>query len=346
MRRSVGTLALMAWLAAGGVPAAAQDGPPLPRRAAATYPRPTAYPNEDRAAVAENLAQARAIAGPDLFADFAHRCIISPKYRTRVAGIQHDGWLAPTRLFDNLYSVGQNAVSAHALVTSGGIVLFDTLNSEDEARTILVPNLQALGLDPKAIKYIVVTHAHGDHYGGARYLQKTYGARVISSAIDWAEMDRLREKPSGPFADIPPPDHDMVMADGQTLTLGDTTIRFYVTPGHTGGVLSSIFKVTDQGGAHTVGYFGGTGGGGSPDSLRAQIRSLQRWRELTQAAGVDVLIANHPLHDHGIENNELLRYRRPGDANPYVVGTDRYQRYMRVQEACARVALGYQGLRE
>jgi metallo-beta-lactamase class B len=169
---------------------------------------------------------------------------------------------------------------------------------------------------------------------------------VISSAIDWAEMDRLREHPSGPFADTPPPDHDMVMADGQSLTLGDTTIRFYVTPGHTAGVLSSIFKVTDQGGVHTVGYFGGTGGGGTPDSLRAQITSLQRWRELTRAAGVDVLIANHPLHDRGIENNELLHYRRPGDANPYVVGADRYQRYMQVQEACARVGLAYQGLRE
>jgi len=346
VRRPIELLALLAALAAGGAPAAAQDGARHPRRAAAAYPRPTEFPNEDRAAVAASLARARAIAGPDLFPDFVHRCIMSPRYRTRVAGIQYDGWVAPTRLFDRLYSVGQNAVSAHALVTSGGIVLFDTLNSEDEARTILVPNLQALGLDPRDIKYIVVTHAHGDHYGGARYLQKTYGARVISSAIDWAAMDHLREAPSGPFADTPPPDHDLTMADGQSLTLGDTTIRFYVTPGHTPGVLSMIFKVTDRGTPHTVGYFGGTGGGGPPDSLRAQIRSLQRWRDLTRAAGVDVLIANHPLHDRGIENNELLRYRRPGDPNPYVVGSDRYQRYMQVQEECARTALAYQGLRD
>jgi metallo-beta-lactamase class B len=304
------------------------------------------FPNEDHAAVAESLARARAIAGPDLFPDFAHRCIISPRYRTRVAGIQHDGWVQPTRLFDNLYSVGQNAVSAHALVTSAGIVLFDTLNSEDEARTILVPNLQAVGLDPKDIRYIVITHAHGDHYGGARWLQRTYGARVIASAIDWAEMDRQREHPSGPFADIPPPDHDLVMADGQALTVGDITLRFYVTPGHTPGVLSTIFRVTDRGVPHVVGYFGGTGGGGSPEALRAQIRSLARWEELTRAAGADVLIANHPLHDRGIENNEILRYRRPGDPNPYVVGTDRYQRYMEVQAECARVGLAYQGLRD
>jgi metallo-beta-lactamase class B len=338
--------ALAAALAAAGAPAVAQDGSPHPRRAAATYPRPADFPHEDRAAVAEGLARARAIAGPDLFADFIHRCIVSPRYHTRVAGLQHDGWVQPTRLFDNLYAVGQNAVAAHALTTSAGIVLFDTLNSEDEARTLLVPNLEAMGLDPKAIRYIVITHAHGDHYGGARYLQRTYGAHVIASAIDWAEMDRQRAAPSGPFADIPPPDHDIAVADGESLTVGDTTLRFYVTPGHTPGVLSTIFKVSEGGAAHTVGYFGGTGGGGPPQALRSQIRSLQRWREITQAAGVDVLIANHPLHDHALENNELLRYRRRGDPNPYVVGADRYQRYMQVQEACARVGLVYQGLAE
>ncbi|MFO1247654.1 MAG: MBL fold metallo-hydrolase [Alphaproteobacteria bacterium] len=87
--------------------------------------------------------------------------------------------ITPTKLFDNLYSVGQNEVSAQALVTSGGIILFDTLSSEDEARNILVPNMIALGLKPQDIKYVVISHEHGDHYGGAPYLQKTYGAKVV-----------------------------------------------------------------------------------------------------------------------------------------------------------------------
>ncbi|MCP5146406.1 MAG: MBL fold metallo-hydrolase [Gammaproteobacteria bacterium] len=313
------------------LPAAAQ------RAAVSSYPTPTEFPKADAAAVARYLDEARRIAGEDRFPDFVHRCIISPRYSVRVRGIQHDGLIEPTQLFDQLYSVGQNAVSSFALVTSAGIVLFDALNSPEEAEQIIVPNLQRLGLDPANIKYIVVTHGHGDHYGGARYLQQTYGARVLSSAIDWDLMSGERSR--GPFAGLEPPQRDIVIEDGQTLVVGDTTLRFYITPGHTPGTLSTIFPVTDQGQPHLVGFHGGTGGGREADALRAGIKSYARWRDLTQEAGVDVLIANHPLHDRGIENNELLRSRLPGQPNPYVVGEDSYQRYMQVMESCSRVHL-------
>jgi metallo-beta-lactamase class B len=311
------------------------------RASAAEYVRPTSFPKENKAAVAAALQRARKLAGDDLFSDMIHRCIISPVYNTRVSGIQHDGYVSPTKLFDNLYSVGQNSVSAHALVTSDGIVLFDSLNNEDEAKNLLVPNLQAMGLDPKNIKYLVITHGHGDHYGGAAYLARTYGMHVLSSKIDWDAMDKQRGRTDGPFA--APPMRDMEIVDGQLLKVGDAELRFYVTPGHTDGVLSTIFKVREGGQTHTVGYFGGTGGGRDIPGIRNQVKSLQRWMPLTKQAGVDVLIANHPLHDRGIENNELLRYRLPGDANPYIVGVDRYQRYMAVQQECAKVQLARLG---
>jgi metallo-beta-lactamase class B len=332
--------------------AQAPSAPPAPAPAQATtsrhtnaanYVRPETYPDENKAAVAAALQRARKLAGDDLFSDMAHRCIISPVYNTRVQGIQHDGWVPPTKLFDNLYSVGQNAVSSFALVTNAGIVLFDTLDNEDEARNILVPNLVAVGLDPKAIKYIVLTHGHGDHYGGAAWLAQTYGARVLSTKVDWDAMDALRNRGGRGAA---PPARDMEIADGQTLQVGDATLRFYITPGHTDGVLSTIFKVREGGQIHTVGFFGGTGGGHDVPHLRSHIQSLARWMPITKQAGVDVLIANHPLHDRGIENNELLRYRLPGDPNPYVLGSARYQRYMAVQQECARVQLARLGVVE
>jgi metallo-beta-lactamase class B len=326
-------------------PQAAPPAPAAPRHlGAAEFVRPTTFPNENKAAVAAALQRARKLAGDDLFSDMVHRCIISPVYNTRVRGIQHDGWVQPTKLFDNLYSVGQNAVSAFALTTSEGIVLIDTLDNEDEAKNLLVPNLLAAGLDPKAIKYIVISHAHGDHFGGAPYLAKAYGARVLASKIDWDAMDRQRTRVDGPFG--APPTRDMEIADGQLLKVGDTEIRFYVTPGHTDGVLSMIFKVHEGKESHTVGYFGGTGGGGGIANLRNQVISLERWKTLSKDAGVDVLVANHPLHDRGIENNELLRYRLPGDSNPYVIGQQRYQRYIGVQQECTRVQLARLGASE
>ena len=343
MRRVTGILLATVFAA---TPVLAQDeGTPPAGRArpsADSYPAPAQFPNENHALVAKHLALAMKAAGSDLFQDMAHRCIISPVFPRRVSGIQFNGKIVPTKLFDNLYSVGQNEVSAQALTTSAGIILFDTLNNEDEAKNILVPNMQALGLDPHAIKYIVISHEHGDHYGGARYLQATTGAKVVASAVAWAGMQA--NKGRGPFGALPLPDKDIEMADGGSLTLGDTSVTFYLTPGHTRGDMSAIYKVTDNGAAHVVGYFGGTGGGRDADTEREQIASLERWKEVSRKAGVDVNITNHPLHSEALEKEYLLRYRAPGAPNPFVLGRAVYQRYIEVQQECAKVELARLGI--
>jgi metallo-beta-lactamase class B len=340
MRRLTAILLASVFAAA---PAIAQDeGGGRAAVPTASYPAPTQFPNENHDLVARHLALALKAAGSDLFQDMAHRCIISPVFPKRVSGIQFNGKITPTRLFDNLYSVGQNEVSAQALVTSGGIILFDTLNNEDEAKNILVPNMIALGLDPHAIKYIVISHEHGDHYGGARYLQQTYGAKVVASAVAWAGM--AANKGRGPFGALPLPDKDIEMADGQSLTLGDTTVTFWLTPGHTKGDMSAIYKVTDNGASHVVGYFGGTGGGRDAESEKAQIASLERWKDISRKAGADVNITNHPLHSEALEKEYLLRYRGPGQPNPFVLGRSVYQRYIEVQQECAKVELARMGI--
>src|ERR1051326_6813185 len=169
----------------------------------------------------------------------------------------------PTKVFDNLYFVGLGSVGPFALVTSGGIILFDALNDDKEARDILVPGLKSLGLNPGDIKYVVITHGHGDHYGGAKYLKATYGARLFASKEDWAFM-AAQKNPSGNggtparWADLVP-DHDMDIVDGQKLTLGNETITFYVTPGHTPGSVSTIIPVTDKGVPHVMAFWGDGG---------------------------------------------------------------------------------------
>lgn len=307
----------------------------------ANYPKPASFPKESHDKVATALRNARKAAGDDLFSDFAHRCIVSPKYKTRVFGMQYNGPIEATKIFDEFYWVGQNAVSSQALVTSEGIVLFDTLNNEDEAKNLLVPNLKSVGLDPKDIKYIVITHGHGDHYGGATWLKQTYGATILASKADWDFMEQEKGRPAMFSA---PPARDRVIADGEVLKVGNTSLQFHVTPGHTNGVLSTIFTVHDQGKPHVVGYHGGTGGGNDEHGHHQHIGSMDGWLAATRKAGADVLIANHPIHDRAIEKNELLHYRGPGDANPYVIGKDRFQRYFKVQQECARVQLGRQGL--
>jgi metallo-beta-lactamase class B len=321
--------------------ATAQEGEAPASRIApsvADYPKPVAWPKEDKAAVASFLSQARKDAGPGLFDAMAFRCLYSPGFPRMVSGMQYNGLIEPTRVFDNLYDVGQNSVTSWALVTSGGIVLFDTLNNEDEARNIIVPNLTKVGLDPKDIKYIVITHEHGDHFGGARYLQKTFGAHVIASSLTWENMARQSA--------LPIPDKDMVSTDGERLKVGDETLTFYLTPGHTPGTQSILFTVTEHGVPHSAGLFGGTGGGRTEPDMRTDIKSLERWRGITKAAGVDVLIAVHHTHDDGVAKDEVVRNLKPGDTNPFVVGLDSYQRYLLVQQDCMRLQLARHGAGE
>ncbi|NKJ02332.1 MBL fold metallo-hydrolase [Novosphingobium sp. SG707] len=339
-RTTCRSIALLAALCAGSA-AMAQMPPPHPASPAA-YPAQAAYPKENREAVGRYLAEGRKLAGADLEADFNWRCLISPLDKNLVFGVQHDGLVPATRVFDNLYAIGQNAVSAWAIDTPQGIIVIDALNSPDEARDILVPNMEKLGLDPKRIKYVVITHGHGDHWGGAKFLQDTYGARVVASATDWGMM----ESPSrggGPFASLVPPKHDIEVKDGDSVTLGDFTMKTYITPGHTPGTLSLVFPVFDKGVRHNAGLMGGTGGGSTADAARQQIASLTRWQGITKAAGVDVLVTNHPVHMAATEKEALIRYGATGGNNPFIYGVDKYQRYMGIMSACSRVQLARMG---
>jgi glyoxylase-like metal-dependent hydrolase (beta-lactamase superfamily II) len=94
-------------------------------------------------------------------------------------------WYAdPAKVFDNLYFVGGKIHSAWALTTSDGIILIDTIypyNSEE----LIVGGLQKLGLDPKQVKYVIITHGHGDHVGGAKMMQDRFGSRIVMGEPDW-----------------------------------------------------------------------------------------------------------------------------------------------------------------
>ena len=77
----------------------------------------------------------------------------------------------PAKVFDNLYFVGQSEYSAWAVTTSAGIILIDTIY-DYSVEVEVAGGLTKLGLDPAQIKYVIVSHGHADHSGGARFLQE------------------------------------------------------------------------------------------------------------------------------------------------------------------------------
>src|SRR4029453_10833344 len=163
-------------------------------------------------------------------------------------------WYAqPYKVFDNLYFIGTRIHSAWALTTSDGIIVIDTLFDYAIGPEI-VEGLSGLGLNPRDIKYVVISHAHGDHDQGAALLQSRYGAKVVMGAADW---DATLQRPAtaaggGPKRTL------SAGPDGTKLTLGDTTVNIVATPGHTPGTLSYVFPVKDQDKTVMVAYSGGT----------------------------------------------------------------------------------------
>ena len=159
-------------------------------------------------------------------------------------------WYAePVKVFDNLYFVGQTEYSAWAITTTQGIILLDAIFDYSVAEEV-EGGLIKLGLNPADLKYVVLSHGHRDHAAGAKCLQDKYKARVLVSAADYDLMEQQKQ----PWR----PRRDMVITDGQKLTLGDTTLTFYLTPGHTEGTVSTIFPVRDGRNQHVAAAWGGT----------------------------------------------------------------------------------------
>ncbi|MFP3342046.1 MBL fold metallo-hydrolase [Halomonas sp. SIMBA_159] len=225
----------------------------------------------------------------------------------------------PTRVFDNLYFVGHRGVTSWAVTTDEGIVLIDAMNNDEEAKAFIEQGLIALGLDPNDITHLIITHAHGDHYGGQQYLVDNFTPRVLMAEADWAALEQEELSVSNPRWGEPPL-RDITVADGDVLSLGDTDISMYVTPGHTAGTLSLIFPVHDGNDTHYVGLWGGTGFNFGPDEarLREYSASGARFRHLAEAANVDVFLSNHARRDNSIERIELLIQRASDEPHPFV----------------------------
>jgi metallo-beta-lactamase class B len=240
-------------------------------------------------------------------------------------------YVEPAKVFDNLYYLGTNTDDIWAVNTSAGIILIDT-NFDWDVKELVVDGMKKVGLDPANIKYVVITHAHSDHYWGATTLKGLYPSiRIMMSEADWDVV--AKDKSPARLK----PQKDMVIKDGQKLTLGDTTITMYITPGHTPGTVSMIIPLKDGNQRHVGGVWGGMTIGNDrngvkyfadmPTLLKTYLASLKRFKEIEEKAGVDTIISIHARHDKTIPKIEALKTRKPGDPHPFVSKDDlnRYQ---------------------
>jgi metallo-beta-lactamase class B len=242
-------------------------------------------------------------------------------------------WLAePARVFDNFYFIGTREHGAWALTTTAGIIVIDALYDYAVIDAVEA-GMKKLGLDPVDMKYLIITHGHGDHHGGTRYLQDKYRPRVVMGPRDWDLVARDTRSPR--------PAKDMEATDGQKITLGDTTVTLYITPGHTPSTISPVLTVKDNGVPHVAVQWGGTALNPTTPvaSIQEYVNSAARFRKIAAAAGADVIFTNHTLFDGTLTKIAAIKGRQAGQPHPFVVGPAVVDRYMTVVEECGRALL-------
>ncbi len=141
----------------------------------------------------------------------------------------------------------------------------------------------------------------------------------------WPEMPKFR------------PGQDIAAKDGDTITLGGTTVTLYRTPGHTLGTISPMFDVTSRGETHRAIEWGGTGFNFGADKTRfeAYVASTERVKKLAAEKNIDIMLSNHPNIDLAHARLDQMR-KVPRGPNPFVIGEPNVERAMTVMNECAQ----------
>ncbi len=294
-----------------------------------------APPKPDSPAVQAMVEKAKKTAGTQ-WADEEHFFCETPR-----ANAATDPPIQPTKIFDNLYAIGNTGTVVYVAQTSAGLLMIDSLPAAN-LNNQLLPGFMALGLNPADVKIIVLGHGHADHFGNAAYFQEKYGTKVYLSNADWNLIENPPPGRNGQPAQPPQgaPKHDQVVSEGQPIVLGDFKLTPVFIPGHTPGSTGYIFNVKDNGKTRVAGIYGGTiltPGPISDEGLATYVKSVEHWRNETKKAGVEVVLQNHPLMLPMAAWTEKIRSAKKGDPNPFVVGKAGYQKFVDVLSACSEI---------
>lgn len=210
----------------------------------------------------------------------------------------------PHKIIGNIYYVGTKTLSSFLIVTPQGNILIDSTYERNVP--VIKKSVEQMGFKFSDIKILLGNHAHGDHQEGDAMVKRLTGAQVIVMAEDVPALKAI--KPGGQEHPI-----DKILHDGETVTLGGTTLVAHLTAGHTRGCTTWTMKVQDGGKTYDV-VFGGSLR--SPATLTPEvIGELNRSFKVVRSLACDV-----PLGDHPAEYKQQAKYAKlqTGRPNPFI----------------------------
>src|SRR3989449_10651233 len=286
------------------------------------------------------MGAAKNAAGLEWSGTFLRLCIppppVTPAPTASAGPPARQTWYAePAKVADNLYFLGTKIHSAWAIVGSEGTIILEALY-DYAAQDEIFGGMRKLGIDTRRVKYVILSHAHADHDGGAKLLQDEIpGVRLVYGAADWDAVDKSTNHAGGK------PKHDMVGTDGMKISVGDASVQIVTMPGHTPGTLSFLFEVRDNGKPLRIAYVGGTAipfNGANAEYYDGYIASSKKMAKAAADYGATALMSNHTEFDNGFFKAHTAANRKPGEANPFDAGAAVGARYFAVVPDCTTPA--------
>jgi metallo-beta-lactamase class B len=229
---------------------------------------------------------------------------------------QPAGWndpFPPHKVMDNFYYVGTKELASFLIVTPAGNIL---MNSDYEASVpVIKASVEKLGFKFSDIKILIAGHAHPDHVEGDALVKELTGAQVVVGRIDAPATKAFR--PGGKEHPI-----DRLVDDGDTVTLGGTTLTAHIMPGHTKGCLAWSTNLKENGKTYyafiecslniqAMKFVGNTDYPEIVDDFRATYKKARTFP-------VELWVSSHASFYGLAAKYEKLQKRGPGDPNPFV----------------------------
>ncbi|HEX7705693.1 MAG TPA: subclass B3 metallo-beta-lactamase [Thermoanaerobaculia bacterium] len=226
----------------------------------------------------------------------------------------------PVRIVGNIHYVGTAELGAYLLVGDEGAILLDV--PLEENASLVLKNIEALGVDPATVRILLNSHAHFDHAGGIAAVKKATGARLFLSAPDseLAARGGLNDFAFGDRVPYPPFAPDSILKDGETVRLGDLAMTAVFTPGHTRGCTTWRTTVVENDEPLDVVFLCSVTAPGYtlvdnekyPEILDDYRRSFETLRGIDP----DVFLANHGSF---FDLTTKVQQLKAGKGNPFIV---------------------------
>lgn len=231
-----------------------------------------------------------------------------------VAFSQPKGWndpFPPFRIMDNLYYVGTHELASFLFVTPQGDILMNT--GYESSVPVIKASVEKLGFKFTDIRILIAGHAHPDHVGGDNLVKELTGAQVVVGRLD---ADKIKDfHPAGKEHPI-----DRLVDEGDTVSLGGTTLTAHLMPGHTRGCLAWSTTLKEDGKSYYTFIECSLNGQFLQvlDNYPGMIDDFRATYKKARTFPVQVFLSSHASFFNLAEKYEKMQKRGPGDPNPFV----------------------------